>query len=114
MTEFKNNYEKSNDKKILFIDKIIRSSMADDDTKGDIVFGCILDSEKDGFKEITLDFTEIELVNTAFLNNAIWNLFDTNKFDINKCKILVKGMDETMMDLLQETIRVARQKFVKL
>ena len=51
MTEFKNNYEKSNDKKILFIDKIIRSSMADDDTKGDIVFGCILDSEKMGLKK---------------------------------------------------------------
>ena len=50
----------------------------------------------------------------AFLNSAIGNLFDPQRFDGNKCKVLVLGMNETVTDLLRETIRGARQKFVRL
>lgn len=115
MTKVEKKYEESNNEKIfecININKIINSSMADDDTKGDKVFEYISNLEKNEYKEVTLDFTDIELVNTAFLNNAVGTLFDPNKFDMSKCKVFVSGMDETMTDLLRETIRVARQKFV--
>lgn len=117
MTKVEKKYEESNNEKIfecININKIINSSMADDDTKGDKVFEYISNLEKNEYKEVTLDFTDIELVNTAFLNNAVGTLFDPNKFDMSKCKVFVSGMDETMTDLLRETIRVARQKFVQL
>lgn len=114
MAESEKGYEESDNEKILIcIDEIIDSSMADDDTKGDMVFEYIFNLKEKGYKEVTLNFVHIELVNTAFLNNAIGNLFDMKKFDMNKCKVLVTGLDETAMDLLRETIRVARQKFMR-
>lgn len=113
MVDIKKETKKNKKRKVFRqISEIIQSSMADDDTKGDIVFKTVCELEENGYKEITLDFNHIDLVNTAFLNNAIGNLFDRDKFNMNKCKVLVMGMDETMMELLLETIRVARQKFI--
>lgn len=62
----------------------------------------------------TLDFEEIELVNTAFLNSVIGKLFDGSYFSLSKCNVLVKGMDETKIELITEAIRVDRQKYLRI
>ena len=98
--------------RILSIKDILKTSLADDDLKGNTIFEIINESAKSGIKEIILDFEDIELVNTAFLNNAIGKLFDGNSFNLSKCNVSIKGMDETMIELLTEAIRVARQKYL--
>lgn len=97
---------------MLSIKDILSTTLADDDIKGNAIFEIVKEYAQNGSKEITLDFEEIELVNTAFLNNAIGKLFDSSSFDLSKCNVLVKGMDETMIELLTEAIRVARQKYL--
>ena len=99
---------------IIVINDIIKTNLADDDIKGDNVFKIIKEYAQGGSKEITLNFEGIELVNTAFLNNAIGKLFDKNSFNLSKCNVLVRGMDETMIELLTEAIRVARQKYLRI
>lgn len=86
--------------------------MADDDEKGNLVFQKISEYSKE-YNEITLDFKDVELVNTAFLNNAVGKIFDRNVFDIGKCNVFVDNMDEMMQDLLKEAIKIAVQKYQK-
>lgn len=95
----------------IVIKDILKLKMADDDIKGDKIFEKLKEKQENGCKEILLDFKGIELVNTAFLNNAIGKLFDMAQFDLTKCHVNIVGMDETMIDLLKEAIRVARQKY---
>lgn len=98
--------------KTLMVKEIIQSVMADDDGKGDLVFQKILEHSKED-SEITLDFKGIELVNTAFLNNAVGKIFDKSVFDLGKCNVFVDNMDEMMQDLLKEAIKIAVQKYQK-
>ncbi|MGN0291892.1 MAG: STAS-like domain-containing protein [Lachnospiraceae bacterium] len=100
------------DNKVIIRD-VLKSTMADDDQKGNRVFEIIKDKADNGCESVTLDFSGIELVNTAFLNNAVGKLFDAEQFDITKCNVTVGGMDDTMIDLLKEAIRVARQKYLR-
>ena len=100
-----------NEKK-LSVYELIESQTADDDKKGDIVYKKIMDQTKDGNGiAIILDFSNIELLNTAFLNNAIGKLFKKNAFDFSKNRIRIINIDETMVDLVQETIAVARERY---
>lgn len=96
----------------LLIKDIIGCSMADDDTKGDKVFETIIERLDSGVMNVILDFKGIELVNTAFLNNAIGKLFNTSIVRDKRKHVTVTGMDNTMIELLQETIRVARQTYM--
>lgn len=94
------------------ITKLIKSKAADEDEKGKTVFNKIKECKADKeCKLIILDFEGIELVNTAFLNDAIGKLYDKKEFDLNDYKVRVINMDKTMLDLLKETVGVAREKY---
>lgn len=102
-----------NEKKLSVYD-LIASQTADDDKKGDIVYNEIIAQTQDGNGiVIILDFSGIELLNTAFLNNAIGKIFEKNVFDFRKNRIRIINMDETMVDLVKETIAVARKRYTE-
>lgn len=88
-----------NAREVVAVKDILQLNMADDDIKGDMVFEKLKEMQNNGCKEVSLDFKGIELVNTAFLNNAIGKLFDMEQFDLSKCRVGITGMDETMVDL---------------
>lgn len=96
------------------ISELIRSKTADEDEKGNIVFDKIkeITASLDASQDIILDFADIELVNTAFLNNAIGKLYDANEYDLEKNGVRIKNMDNTMLELLKESISVAKEKYV--
>lgn len=106
-------------KKEIKIYDVLKSKVADDQLKGDAVFNAVL-SEVEVSKhnkgesniEIILDFKDIELINTAFLNNAIGKLFDKSQYNINEHKVFIKDMDEHVIDLLKEVISSARKKYI--
>lgn len=92
------------------IDEIINSPVAGNATKGNQVFEAICTAKNNGYKEIILDFSHVEMINMDFLNSAIGKLFDTKLFDRSECKVKISGMDDVMLGLLKETIRIAMQK----
>ena len=99
--------------KTIDIEVIISSRAADDADKGNLVFECIKQScNPDDKTVIILDFENIELVNTAFLNNAIGLLFNRQEFDLLKNSVFIRNMKDTMRDLLKETISLAREKYL--
>ncbi len=88
---------------------IIKSSLADDDKKGDLLFHEIKTKEPESeTEEILLDFGDVELVNTAFLNNAIGRLYDTNEFDLRRTRVKIVNMESSMLELLKESVKTAR------
>ncbi len=88
---------------------IIGSPLADDDKKGDALFREIQNAASlHGDEGILLDFEDVDLVNTAFLNNAIGRLYNAEEFDLNKVHIKVVNMKENMLDLLKESVKTAR------
>ncbi|MBQ2982432.1 MAG: STAS-like domain-containing protein [Lachnospiraceae bacterium] len=97
--------------KNVYVEKIIGSKAADDDLKGNKVFEVIKENSQNCDEDIIIDFNNIELVNTAFLNNAIGKLFDKQKYNISKNKIKIVNLQETMVELLKESISVANQKY---
>lgn len=96
------------------ISELIQSKTADEDEKGNIVFNKIKEMtvSQNASQDIVLDFSGIELVNTAFLNNAIGKLYDASEYDLEKNSVRIMNMDNTMLDLLKESISVAREKYV--
>ena len=97
----------------LSVYKLIESQTADDAIKGDKVYNEIINKTKNNNGiAIILDFSKIELLNTAFLNNAIGKLFEENAFDFRKNRIQIANIDATMVDLVKETIAVARERYV--
>ena len=97
---------------VLNIKDILKSTIAYDDEDGNKVYEEIKKAAQLD-NTIILDFKEIELVNTAFLNNAIGVLFDENNYDLKKNRVIVKNMDGAKLEILKETIEVAREKFKK-
>lgn len=88
---------------------IIQSPLADDDKKGDLLFHEIKAKAYEGeSREIFLDFKDVDLVNTAFLNNAIGRLYDANEFDLSSTRIKIINMEKSMLELLKESVRTAR------
>lgn len=99
--------------KVINIKNIIKSQAADDNCKGNKVFESIKESCDDSNEKrtIILDFDGIELVNTAFLNNAIGKLFDRKEFNLLENSVKVKNMNSFMIELLKESISLAREKY---
>ena len=96
----------------IVIQEILGSKTADDDQKGKKIFAKIKELvEKNACGKIILDFRGIELINTAFLNDAIGRLYDRNQFDIDKHPVLIINMDPAAKDLVKESIIVAKEKF---
>ena len=93
------------------IKNIINSKVADDAKNGDKVLREIK-ANAETYNDIVLDFDEIELADTAFLNNAIGKLFDKDVFNLEECTVKVRNMNTSMMELLKETIMLAQQKYI--
>ena len=88
----------------LKVKEIIDSKIAFDDSNGDKLFEKIIEVTNGNSQTVILDFDGIDLVNTAFLNNAIGRLFDKEVYNIEKNRVLIRNMDDTKKDLLKETI----------
>ena len=89
----------------------ISSTLADDDEKGNKIFDDVKEKSKE-CDEVILDFEGIELVNTAFLNNAIGKLFDSEQYKLNEHPVKIANMNSNdMKDLLYESIEAARAKY---
>lgn len=99
------------EEKVIRIYELINSKSADDDDKGNEVFNEIVRCANEEGVRIIVDFNSIELVNTAFLNNAIGKLFDRDSFKGEKYDIRIVNMEEEMIELLKETISTARERY---
>ena len=91
----------------LKVKEIINTKTAFDNINGDK----IAEVTKDNSNTVILDFDGIELVNTAFLNNAIGRLFNKEDYNIEKNRVLISNMDDTKKELLKETISNAVKKY---
>ena len=59
----------------LMIKDIIGSDIASDNEQGDLIFDQIVSGVDNHEKQIFLDFSDLKLITTAFLNNAIGKLY---------------------------------------
>lgn len=96
---------------IINIFTLIGTKSADEDRKGKIVFDEIIKKTQDNDLRVVLDFEQIELVNTAFLNNAVGELLDKSKYNIEKNNVRIMNMKPAMIDLLKETLIVAKERY---
>lgn len=106
-----NDMYNENDVIKLKVKEIINTKNAFDNINGDRVFDKIAEVTKDNSNTVVLDFDGIELVNTAFLNNAIGRLFNKEDYNIEKNRVLISNMDDTKKELLKETISNAVKKY---
>lgn len=96
----------------LVITEILKSKAADDDDKGDRVYRCIKETVAQKGGNVVLDFKGIELVNTAFFNNAVGKLFNKAEYDMLKNNVrIVNLMNKAMIDVLEESISNAIKKY---
>lgn len=89
---------------------LISSEFAVSPEDGDIIFNII--SNKINEKEhIILDFAEIDIMTTAFLNNAIGKLYNIyTKEQLNKY-IRMNNISKTDLNLVKKVIERAKIKF---
>lgn len=89
------------------------SKSADDDKKGDIIYKNIkqIIDEKGG-GEIILDFENIDLLNTAFLNNAIGRLYSLDDWIKLNFSIKIRNFPKDAFDLIKEVIESARERYL--
>lgn len=82
--------------------EIIKSSYASDNEQGDIVYKCIKSYIKDYDGIVCIDFAEISLITTAFLNNAIGKIFQEYNIEEIKKKIKFKNIaDKQDLEMLR-------------
>ena len=72
----------------LMIKDIIGSDIASDNEQGDLIFDQIVSGVDNHEKQIFLDFSDLKLITTAFLNNAIGKLY--KKYSMQELKGLLK------------------------
>ena len=72
----------------LMIKDIIGSNIASDNEQGDLIFDQIVSGVDNHEKQIFLDFSDLKLITTAFLNNAIGKLY--KKYSTQEVKGLLK------------------------
>ena len=72
----------------LMIKDIIGSNIASDNEQGDLIFDQIVSGVDNHEKQIFLDFFDLKLITTAFLNNAIGKLY--KKYSTQELKGLLK------------------------
>lgn len=102
------------EKNEIIVKDIINSKIAINDKDGDTIFNTIIEKANENLDPIILNFDGIDLVNTAFLNNAVGKLFDSNLFDLKTNRVLIQNMSPDKLELLKETISVARDKYVNI
>lgn len=90
----------------IVIKNIIESGFASDNDQGNLVFNEIssLLGNSDS-EEIYLNFNGLEILTTAFLNNAIGKLYRTYPFDVLSGRIKIKNLkDRDDLELLRLVI----------
>lgn len=93
----------------LSVNKILNSNIAVDKKTGDLVFAEIEKAIEKG-EDIFIDFSNIDLLNTAFLNNAIGKIYFI-PIEKRKCiNIKISNFPLEAMDLLEEVINTAKEK----
>ena len=96
----------------LKIINVINSEFAVSPEDGDSIFNLIKEKVKKK-KKIVIDFSNIDIMTTAFLNNAIgklYNIYDKEK--LNKY-ISMKNISKSDLNLMKKVIDRAKIKFSK-
>ena len=96
----------------LKIVNVINSEFAVSPEDGDSIFNLI--KEKVDYKEkIVIDFSNIDIMTTAFLNNAVGKLY--NIYDKEKLNqyISMKNISKSDLNLVKNVIERAKIKFSK-
>lgn len=94
--------------KTIKIKNIINSSSATNTISGNKVYNAIIDSAKEGDLNIVLDFEDLTLINTAFLGNAIGNLFSNDDFKTRNLSVSIRNYPQELMGMLKECISNAQ------
>lgn len=93
----------------LSVNEILSSNIAVDKKAGDLVFNEIKRAiEKK--ENIVIDFLSIDLLNTAFLNNAIGKIYFIPSEERKNINIKISNFPLEAMDLLEEVINTAKEK----
>lgn len=95
----------------IIIKNELNSTAADNDRKGDIIYNKINDIISSGGGEIILDFIGINIINTAFLNNAIGELYSIKDWSAKNFEIQLVNFSQDTLDLIREVINSAREKY---
>lgn len=89
----------------------LQSTSADNDKKGNIIYDRIKGIIAGGGGEITLNFIGVNILNTAFLNNAIGQLYSISDWDSLNFDINLTNFSHDALDLIKEVISSAREKY---
>lgn len=93
---------------------ILKNSIADDSADGKKFFSQVIDMYKkeDVCNKIIVDFSNIEILNTAFLNDAVGQFFNKNIFNLDNCKVsLVNLKSQAMIDIVEDSVMQAKKKY---
>ena len=99
------------DKHEIDIKKVLKSTAADNDKKGDKIYNEIFNIINNGGGEIILDFNGINIMNTVFLNNAIGKLYSIDDWNSANFEIKLVNFSQDTLDLIKEVIDSAREKY---
>lgn len=87
--------------------ELIQSDAAISTISGNKVYQTIIEDAKTD-SQIILDFSELTLINTAFLNNAIGKLFSNDNYKEGKFQVILRNFPEDLMGMLKECVRNAQ------
>lgn len=96
----------------LKIVSVINSEFAVSPEDGDSIFN-LIKKKVDSKEKIVIDFSNIDIITTAFLNNAIGKLY--NIYDKEKLNqyISMKNISKSDLNLVKKVIERAKIKFSK-
>lgn len=95
--------------KSLLVNKILNSNIAVDKKTGDLIFDEV-ERAIENRENIIIDFSNIDLLNTAFLNNAIGKIYLMSSEKRKGVSIKIANFPLEAMDLLEEVINTAKEK----
>ncbi|GKX66687.1 STAS-like domain-containing protein [Inconstantimicrobium mannanitabidum] len=79
----------------IIIKNVIKSDFASDNEQGDLIYNEVESAIKKNVDEVYLDFRELKLITTAFLNNAIGKLYKKYTRDELKDFLKVKNIEDS-------------------
>ena len=89
----------------LMIKDIIGSDIASNNEQGDLIYNKIVSGVDNHEKQIFLDFSDLKLITTAFLNNAIGKLYKRYNRQELKGLLKIKNIkDKNDLELLRLVI----------
>lgn len=96
----------------LKIVNVINSEYAVSPEDGDIIFK-IIQSKIDSKEQVVVDFSGIDIMTTAFLNNAIGKLYNLYEKDKLNKYISMRNISKSDLNLIKKVIERAKIKFNK-